>query len=86
MKCYVVIFEDSAQTDVRESYDCCCRAWGKRDAQQWARELRTEVFKQLDVIPKALLSIWKITVAKSGCLVRSPCATSRCSHIRRAPN
>ncbi|HEY3042071.1 MAG TPA: type II toxin-antitoxin system RelE/ParE family toxin [Pyrinomonadaceae bacterium] len=53
MKRYVVIFEDSAQADVRKSYDWGCRARGKREAQQWARQLRTAVFKQLGVIPKA---------------------------------
>jgi len=37
MKRYLVIFEDSAQADVRKSYDWGCRAWGKREAQQWAR-------------------------------------------------
>ena len=53
MKRYLVIFEDSAQADVRESYDWGCRVWGKPTAQQWARQLRTAVFKQLRVIPKA---------------------------------
>lgn len=52
MKRYVVIFEDSAQADVRESYDWGCRAWGKRKAQQWVRQLRTAVSKQLRVLPK----------------------------------
>ena len=40
MKRYVVIFEDSAQADVRKSYDWGCRAWGKREAHQWAARLR----------------------------------------------
>jgi len=53
MKRYVVIFEDSAQADVRESYDWGCRAWGKREAQQWVRQMRTAALKQLGVIPKA---------------------------------
>ena len=52
MKRYAVVFEDSAQADVRESYNWGCRAWGKREAQQWARQLRTAVFKQLAVVPK----------------------------------
>ncbi len=52
MKRHDVIFEDSAQADVRRSYEWGCRAWGKRKAQQWARELRTAVFKQLAVVPK----------------------------------
>ena len=39
MKGYAVIFEDSAQADVRESYDWGCRVWGKREAQQWIRQL-----------------------------------------------
>ena len=52
MKRYSVVLEDSAQADVRESYDWGCRAWGKREAQQWARQLRTAVFKQLAVLPK----------------------------------
>jgi len=53
MKRYVVIFEASAQANVRESFDWGCRAWGKREAQQWARQLRTAVFEQLSVVPKA---------------------------------
>lgn len=48
-----MIIEDSAQENVRESYDWGCRTWGKRQAQQWARELRTAVFKQLGIVPKA---------------------------------
>ena len=53
MKRYVVIFEDSAQINVRESFDWGCRAWGKREAQQRARQLRTAVFKQLAIVPRA---------------------------------
>ena len=53
MKRYVVIFEDSAQANVRESFELGCRAWGKREAQQWARQLRSAVFEQLSVVPKA---------------------------------
>lgn len=53
MKRYVVIFEDSAQSDVRGSFDWGCRAWGKRAAQQWARKLRTAVFEKLVIVPKA---------------------------------
>ena len=52
MKRYLVIFEDSAQADVRGSYEWGCRAWGKRKAQQWARQLRSAVLKQLAVVPK----------------------------------
>ena len=53
MKRYVVIFEDSAQADVRASFDWGCRAWGKHQAQQWARQLRAAVFEQLGVMPEA---------------------------------
>ena|SRR5712691_10485159 len=53
MKRFFVIFEDSAQADVRESYDWGCRVWGKREAQHWTRQLRTAAFKQLGVVPKA---------------------------------
>jgi plasmid stabilization system protein ParE len=53
MRRYEVIIEDSAQEDVRESYDWGCRTWGKLQAQQWAGQLRTAVFKQLGVVPKA---------------------------------
>jgi plasmid stabilization system protein ParE len=41
MKRYAVIFEESAQADVRESYDWGRRKWGKHEAQQWVRQLRT---------------------------------------------
>ncbi len=53
MKRYGVVFEESAQTDVRESYDWGCRAWGKREAQRWAGQLRSAVVKQLGAVPKA---------------------------------
>lgn len=53
MKRYAVVFEESAQADVRESYDWGCRAWGKREAQQWVQQLRTAVSQQLAVVPKA---------------------------------
>ncbi len=53
MKRYVVIFEDSAQANVRESFEWGCHAWGKREARRWARQLRTVVFEQLGVLPKA---------------------------------
>ena len=51
MRHYGVVFEDSAQADVRDSFDWGCREWGKREAQQWVRQLRTAVFKQLSVVP-----------------------------------
>ena len=54
MKRYAVVLEESAQADVRASYDWGCRAWGKREAQKWARQLRFAIFKQLGVTPKAL--------------------------------
>jgi plasmid stabilization system protein ParE len=52
MKRYAVVFEESAQADVRESYDWGCRVWGKREAQQWVRQLRAAVSQQLAVLPK----------------------------------
>jgi len=52
MKRYLVIFEDSAQADVRGSYEGGCRAWGKRKTQQWARQLRSAVLMQLAVVPQ----------------------------------
>ena len=52
MKRYAVVFEESAQIDVQESYDWGCRAWGKVEAKKWARDLRTAVLKQLRVTPK----------------------------------
>ena len=52
MKRYVVMFEESAQINVRESYDWGCRAWGKKEAQRWIRQLREAVFSQLALIPK----------------------------------
>ena len=53
MKRYFVIFEDSAQANVRESFEWGCRAWGKREARQWARQVKSAVFEQLGVVPKA---------------------------------
>jgi plasmid stabilization system protein ParE len=52
MKRYAVVFEESAQANVRESYDWGCRAWGKQEAKQWVRQLRTAVSQQLAVVPK----------------------------------
>jgi len=52
MKRYAVVFEASAQADVRQSYDWGCRVWGKKAAQRWVRELRTAVSRQLSLIPK----------------------------------
>ena len=52
MKRYAVFFEKSAQEDVRESYDWGCRAWGKKEAQRWVRELRTAISRQLSSVPK----------------------------------
>ncbi len=38
---------------MHESFDWGCRAWGKREAQRWVRQLRTAVFQQLRIVPKA---------------------------------
>ena|ERR1044071_5947799 len=51
MKRYAVVFEKSAQADVRGSYDWGCRVWGKKEAQRWVRELRTAVSRQLSIVP-----------------------------------
>jgi plasmid stabilization system protein ParE len=52
MKRYAVVFEVSAQADVRGSYDWGCRVWGKKQAQRWVRELRTAISKQLSLVPR----------------------------------
>jgi len=52
MKRYTVVFEESAQADVRKSYDWGYRFWGKKEAQRWVRELRTTVLRQLSILPK----------------------------------
>ena len=52
MKRYAVVFEVSAQADVRGSYDWGCRVSGKKEAQRWVRELRTAISKQLSFVPK----------------------------------
>ena len=53
MKRHAVILEESAQADVRRSYEWGCQFWGKRAAQKWARELRSAITKQLSATPKA---------------------------------
>jgi plasmid stabilization system protein ParE len=53
MRRYAVVFEESAQADVRESYDWGRRVWGTRKAQQWIRQLRKVVKEQLAIVPKA---------------------------------
>ena len=52
MKRYAIVFEESAQTGVRVSYDWGCRVWGKKQAQRWVRELRAAVSRQLSIVPK----------------------------------
>src|SRR5689334_13399517 len=52
MKRYLVIFETTAQENVRESYDWGCRSWGKKEAQRWVRDLRTAILRQLSIVPK----------------------------------
>jgi plasmid stabilization system protein ParE len=52
MKRYDVVVEESAQRDVRGSYDWGCRAWGKKEAQQWVRHLRAAIFRQLSLMPR----------------------------------
>jgi len=52
MKRYEVVFEESAQTDVRGSYDWGCHVWGRKQAQRWVRELRTSVSRQLSLVPR----------------------------------
>ena len=52
MKRYAVVFEESAQADVRECYDWGCRVWGKRETQRWVSQLRIAVSKQLAIVPK----------------------------------
>jgi plasmid stabilization system protein ParE len=53
MKRHAVVFEESAQADVRRSYEWGRRAWGKHEAEQWVRQLRRAVTKQLALVPKA---------------------------------
>ena len=52
MKRYAVVFEESAQTDVRRSYEWGYHVWGKKEAQRWVRELRTAVTRQLSIVPR----------------------------------
>lgn len=52
MKRYTVVFEKSAQLDVRESYDWGCRRWDEKEAKRWIRKLRTAVSRQLSLVPK----------------------------------
>ena len=52
MKRYAVIFETSAQENVRDSYDWGCQAWGKKEAQRWVRDLRSAIVRQLSIVPK----------------------------------
>lgn len=52
MKRYAVVFEESVQAELRESYDWGCRVWGKHQAQEWLRQLRKAVSQQLAIVPK----------------------------------
>jgi plasmid stabilization system protein ParE len=53
VKRYRVVFEVSAQTDVRESYEWGCRVWGSAEADKWLRQLRVAVSRRLAVLPFA---------------------------------
>ena len=53
MKRYAVVFEEPAQTELRESYDWGRRTWDKQEAEQWVRQLRKAVLEQLTIVPKA---------------------------------
>ena len=53
MKKYAVIIEDSAQVDIKRSYEWGCRVWGKAQAQKWVRELRLSTIKNLATAPSA---------------------------------
>jgi plasmid stabilization system protein ParE len=50
---HLVVIEESAQDDVRQSYEWGCRFWGRKAARKWARELQTAILRQLGVTPKA---------------------------------
>ena len=52
MRRYAVVFEESAQADFRKSYESGCSVWGRRQAQQWVRQLRAAVSKQPAIMPK----------------------------------
>ncbi len=52
MRRYDVVFEESAQEDVREAYDWGCRIWGRKEAKQWTRQLRAGVTRQLSLVPR----------------------------------
>ena len=52
MKRYDVVLEESAQEDVHRSYEWGCRVWGKKEGQQWLRQLRNAVFTQLGMVPR----------------------------------
>ena len=66
MKRYVIVFEESAQADVRGSYDWGCRAWGKRQAQRWARQLRSAVLKQLGTLPNGFPGRYRVLFTIKG--------------------
>ncbi len=51
MKRYAVVFEESAQDDIRASYDWGSRVWGELQAKGWVRQLRTMVLQQLASAP-----------------------------------
>jgi plasmid stabilization system protein ParE len=53
MKNFAVVFEESPQAEVRESYEWGCRVWGTYKAQVWLHQLRKAVKQQLTLVPKA---------------------------------
>ena len=57
MKRYVVVLEESAQTDVRDSYHWGCRVWGKREAQRWVRQLQAAALAWFNVARPMLTTV-----------------------------
>jgi plasmid stabilization system protein ParE len=48
---YTIVIEDSANADLRQSYEWGVRVWGKAQAQQWFRHTIREI-KALTNLPK----------------------------------
>ncbi len=51
MKKYKVIFSQSAENNIYESYEWGCQEWGEEFAIKWAIELKNSVEKILKLFP-----------------------------------
>jgi len=51
MRKYQVILHPDAETDIKSSHEWGCRAWGRKNAQAWIRQLYRTIANRLSSLP-----------------------------------